>query len=145
MAKNIVICLDGTWNDKEDRDTLTNVARLHEMSQNDSVNQITYYDQGVGTSGWYDKKLGGVHGVGLSENIRQAYTYLSRHYADADAVFIFGFSRGAYTARSLAGLVYRCGLLPASDHIGSEANTLYDAYKDHDNNKMDAYNNTFAK
>lgn len=139
MSKNIVICLDGTWNDKDDPNAMSNVALLHDMSIHDGVKQITHYDKGVGTSGWYDKKLGGVHGVGLSENIREAYAYLAQSYEENDNVFIFGFSRGAYTARSLAGLLYQCGLLLESDNLSSEVDRLYEAYKDKDREKMDAY------
>jgi len=145
MSKNIIICLDGTWNDKDDHRAFSNVALLHEMCVNDGSNQIAYYDKGVGTSGWYDQKLGGLHGVGLSENIREAYTFLTLNYREDDCVFIFGFSRGAYTARSLAGLIYRCGLLPESDHLRSDLNDLYDAYKNEDTEKTAAYKSANRK
>jgi len=145
MSKNIVICLDGTWNDKDDRRALSNVVLLHEMCINDGTHQIAYYDKGVGTSGWYDQKLGGIHGVGLSENIREAYTYLAQNYRANDRVFIFGFSRGAYTARSLAGLVYRCGLLPESGQLQSDLENLYDAYKDGEAEKMASYKSANRK
>lgn len=136
MSKNIVICLDGTWNDKDDPNAVSNVALLHEMCVNDAINQVAYYDEGVGNDGWYDRKLGGVHGVGLSENIREAYIHLVRNYRENDRVFIFGFSRGAYTARSLAGLVYRCGLLPENDSLLSDIRKLYKAYKNEQTEKM---------
>jgi uncharacterized protein (DUF2235 family) len=145
MNKNIVICLDGTWNDKDDQSALSNVALLHEMCANDGTNQITYYDKGVGTDGWYDKKLGGVHGIGLSQNIKEAYTYLVKNYNANDSVFIFGFSRGAYTARSLAGLAYRCGLLIESNSLQAEVENLYKAYKDEDAGKMDNYKSANRK
>jgi uncharacterized protein (DUF2235 family) len=145
MSKNIVICLDGTWNDKDDCSAFSNVALLHEMCVNDGTNQIAYYDKGVGTSGWYDQKLGGVHGVGLSENVREAYIYLAWNYRNNDRVFIFGFSRGAYTARSLAGLVYRCGLLPKSDHLQNKLENLYEAYKGKEVEKMAAYKSANRK
>ena len=145
MSKNIVICLDGTWNDKSDRRTLSNVALLDEMCVDDGRNQIAYYDEGVGTSGWYDKKLGGLHGIGLSENVKQAYVYLVRNHRENDRVFIFGFSRGAYTARSLSGLVYRCGLLPNSAHLESELEKLYGAYTRHQSDKMNAYKSANKK
>ena len=145
MSKNIVICLDGTWNDKDDRSAFSNVALLHEMCVNDGTNQIAYYDKGVGTSGWYDQKLGGVHGVGLSENVREAFIYLARNYRKNDRVFIFGFSRGAYTARSLAGLVYQCGLLPENDRLRSDLEKLYEAYKDEEAGEMAAYKSANRK
>lgn len=136
MAKNIVICLDGTWNDKENASALTNVALLHEMCVDDGAKQTACYDKGVGTCGWYDRKLGGVHGVGLSENVKEAYAYLAQNHEENDRVFIFGFSRGAYTARSLAGLVFWCGLLPASSSLRSDVEYLYATYKDGDTANM---------
>ena len=93
MSKNIVLCLDGTWNDLDDPLKLSNVGLLFNMSLSENSSQVTYYDKGVGTSGWYDKKLGGVHGVGLSENVREAYTFLVRNYNENDKVYVFGFSR----------------------------------------------------
>ncbi|MEL7450324.1 MAG: DUF2235 domain-containing protein [Pseudomonadota bacterium] len=139
MSKNIVICLDGTWNDKDDPDALSNVALLHQMCRNDDATQLAYYDTGVGTSGWYDRKLGGVHGVGLSDNVREAYAFLAQHFAADDKVFIFGFSRGAYTARSLAGLLYRCGLLEDGGDLKDRVGDLYDAYRERDDDRMAAH------
>ena len=139
MSKNIVLCIDGTWNAKEDPCIWSNVAQLHEMGVNDGLNQITYYDEGVGTNGWYDKKLGGLHGVGLSQNIREAYLYLVQNYEKNDNLFIFGFSRGAFTARSLAGLLYRCGLLPDPNSLPSQVNQLYGAYKDKNQAIIETY------
>ena len=137
--KNITIFLDGTWNDQENPDTLSNVALLHQMSLNDNLQQISYYGEGVGTDGFYDMKLGGLHGVGLSKNIREAYTFLVENYKENDKVFIFGFSRGAFTARSLAGLIYGCGVLPKSDNMSSDIKKLYKAYQDKDSTKKEAY------
>lgn len=137
VGKNIVICLDGTWNDKdEDRGSSTNVARLHAMCLNDDDSQVAYYDKGVGTGGWYDMKLGGVHGWGLSKNIREAYGYLSKQYESGDRVYLFGFSRGAYTARSLAGLLFGCGL-PRKNHEQSDIESIYKLYRDRDNERME--------
>jgi len=139
MSKNIVICLDGTWNDKDDGDHLSNVALIHEMSEHDPNAQLAYYDKGVGTDGWYDKKLGGVHGSGLSDNIREAYAYLAEHYEADDAVYLFGFSRGAYTARSLSGFLYAAGL-PASGHSTAvEIEDIYDSYKKRDADELKAH------
>jgi uncharacterized protein (DUF2235 family) len=137
--KNIAIFLDGTWNDREDPNVWTNVALLHEMSLSDPSRQITYYSKGVGTDGGYDMKLGGLHGVGLSKNVKKAYSFLVEHYEEGDKVFIFGFSRGAYTARSLAGLVFQCGVKGASFNISSDVDKIYDAYKDRDSARTEAY------
>lgn len=108
--KRIALFLDGTWNEPTDN---TNVWRLKSlMAREDSqgVPQLSYYDAGVGTA-WYDHLSGGALGIGLSENIRQAYQWLVESYDPGDEVYVFGFSRGAYTARSLVGMIARCGLL----------------------------------
>lgn len=120
--QRLVICLDGTWNN---RDASTNVLHhyvlAHERQISTTTNEIVYtqrkeYHEGVGTS-QLDRISGGAFGFGLEENVRGAYDWLVEHYhdtdndADADEIFIFGFSRGAYTARSLVGLIDRCGLL----------------------------------
>lgn len=72
--------------------------------------QLNYYDAGVGTH-WYDRVRGGVVGQGIEKNIRHAYQWLVEHYDEGDAIYVFGFSRGAFTARSLAGMIAKCGLL----------------------------------
>src|SRR5262245_59688939 len=107
--KRLAIFLDGTWNDPSSR---TNVVKLFDLVAPrgaDDVVQKSYYDAGVGTK-WYNKLRGGTVGAGLSKNVRQAYSWLLENYADGDEVYIFGFSRGAYTARSLGGLIAGCGL-----------------------------------
>jgi len=78
-------------------------------------NQITvlYYDRGVGTGGFFDKYLGGALGAGLERNVRRAYRFLAGSYRPGDEIFVMGFSRGAYTARSLAGFIAVSGLLRA--------------------------------
>jgi uncharacterized protein (DUF2235 family) len=91
--------------------------------------QVKWYDNGVGTD-WYDRVRGGVFGLGLSRKIREGYHFLSQTYAADDEVFVFGFSRGAYTARSLVGMVRNCGLLPASlTADGPDGDALLEAYE----------------
>lgn len=110
MKKNLAIFLDGTWNAPGDN---TNVWRLKVMVAGATaagVPQLGYYDTGVGTK-WNERLRGGTLGAGLSLNIREAYQWLVEQYDDDDDVYVFGFSRGAYTARSLAGLIVKCGLL----------------------------------
>ena len=110
MVKRLALFLDGTWNKPDDN---TNVWRTKLMlaDRDDAgTTQLSYYDSGVGTR-WYNRRLGGLFGVGLEKNIREAYLWLMEHYAQGDEVFVFGFSRGAYTARSLVGMIARCGLL----------------------------------
>jgi uncharacterized protein (DUF2235 family) len=109
-GKRIAVFFDGTWNKPENN---TNVWRLSLMLAergDDGVPQVKYYDEGVGTK-WFDRLTGGAFGYGLSENIREAYRWLMEYYNPGDEIFIFGFSRGAFTARSLAGIISRCGLL----------------------------------
>lgn len=72
--------------------------------------QVVLYDQGVGTAGPVDKWLGGILGEGIDTNIKQLYTFLVQNYDEGDEVYMFGYSRGAYTVRSLAGLIHDCGL-----------------------------------
>jgi uncharacterized protein (DUF2235 family) len=117
--KRIVICFDGTWNKPadeklpQDKRIETNVCRFYEsVSASDSAGtkQIKWYDEGVGTQ-WYDKFIGGTIGAGLDLNILQGYEFLAKQFEDGDEVYILGFSRGAYTARSLVGMIRNCGLL----------------------------------
>jgi uncharacterized protein (DUF2235 family) len=110
MARNLVVLFDGTWNNKRTR---TNVVRMRESIRSrgrDDAQQPVFYDEGVGTK-WSNRLSGGAYGRGLSENIQQGYAWLSRRHAPGDAIYVFGFSRGAYTARSLVGLIRKCGLL----------------------------------
>ncbi len=108
--KRLIICLDGTWNN---RDSSTNVFHLYNLLADvdaNGVRQLRYYDEGVGT-GILDKMTGGMFGIGLDENVIQAYEWLIEQYEDGDEVYVFGFSRGAFTARSLGGFLMKCGLL----------------------------------
>jgi uncharacterized protein (DUF2235 family) len=72
---------------------------------------VVFYERGVGTGGFFNRFSGGAFGAGLALNIRRAYMFLSRNYEFGDEVYIFGFSRGSYTARSLTGLISAVGLL----------------------------------
>ncbi|HJW82399.1 MAG TPA: DUF2235 domain-containing protein, partial [Acidiferrobacterales bacterium] len=88
-----------------------------------------FYDKGVGTHA-LDRLSGGMFGYGLSENIRDGYRWLAEYYRPGDELFLFGFSRGAYTARSLAGLIRKCGILRSADK--SLIQQAYDLYRDKD-------------
>lgn len=110
-----MVCCDGTWNvPDEAREGIaapTNVAKLALcVSVGRDSDQLLFYEPGVGTTP-DDRVIGGGFGYGLSENIRSAYRFLAEQYEPGDDLFLFGFSRGAYTARSLAGLIRNCGLL----------------------------------
>lgn len=120
--KRLVICCDGTWNEPDqsvdgsaaDETEPTNVLKIvRGLAPVDGgrVPQVVYYDTGVGTQGLADKYVGGGLGGGLSENIQQAYRFIANNYHEGDELFLFGFSRGAYTVRSLAGFIGVAGLL----------------------------------
>lgn len=117
--KNIVVCCDGTGNEYGAKNT--NVVKLFRVIKRDYVNQIAYYDPGVGTLSamWaltklakaYSKAIGLAFAAGLTKHIEDAYSYLMQNYQEGDRVFLFGFSRGAYTVRALAGMLHGVGLL----------------------------------
>ncbi len=116
--KRIVICCDGTWNTPDEEEhgqsCATNVAKMAELTAPQDANgvpQITYYHDGVGSGNLGDKIVGGAFGVGLSRNIEDCYRFLVANYVDGDEIWLFGFSRGAYTARSIVGLIRNSGLL----------------------------------
>jgi uncharacterized protein (DUF2235 family) len=105
-SKRIAVFLDGTWNTLFDN---TNVWRLKTLCvENDS--QAVYYSAGVGTQ-FGEKIRGGMFGYGLDQEIINAYEWLIENYEDGDELFLFGFSRGAYTARSLSGLISEYGMV----------------------------------
>ena len=135
--KRLVICCDGTWNEPDqsvdgnaaDETEPTNVLKvvrgLAPVDAN-QVPQVVYYDTGVGTQGMADKYIGGGLGSGMSENIRQAYRFIANNYHEGDDLFLFGFSRGAYTVRSLAGFIGVVGLLRKENlRLLPEAYSLY--------------------
>lgn len=118
--KRIIYCCDGTWNEPGDQ---TNIHWLFQNVDHDGDSQIVGYDAGVGTK-WHDKKIGGAFGVGLSHNVRQAYRFLLDYYKPGDEIYLFGFSRGAYTVRSLCGFMQFAGQLADKNEI-SEAYFYY--------------------
>jgi uncharacterized protein (DUF2235 family) len=129
MARKIVVCCDGTWNTPRNE---TNVFRTYRFLRErlgnpaqttqkmgvttcrghagDGTEVLLYYDQGIGTD-WFSRIIGGAAGVGLSENVRDAYHFLGQSFAPNTEIYVFGFSRGAYTARSLCGFIKAAGLL----------------------------------
>ncbi|MFT5484440.1 MAG: hypothetical protein ACI9GW_003105, partial [Halieaceae bacterium] len=114
VGKNIVICADGTWNrpeEKLDEDYPTNVLRLARAIRPATANggQTVFYDWGLGS--YHDKTSAGITGAGIQKNIQDGYRYLVQNYSTGDKIFLFGFSRGAYTVRALCGLIYNCGIL----------------------------------
>lgn len=90
------------------------------------IQQVVMYDEGVGTSGGIDQYTGGYFGIGLEMNIKQLYTFLALNYDDGDEIYLFGYSRGAFTVRSLAGLLHCCGLVRRNElDFVQEAFDLY--------------------
>jgi len=119
MSKRIVICADGTWNRPEEdveSDVPTNVLRLARAIQPvcaRGVPQQVFYDWGIGS--YHSRVVGGATGRGIHKNIMDAYRYIVQNYAPDAEIFLFGFSRGAYTVRSLCGLINNCGILKRPD------------------------------
>lgn len=112
MPKNIILCSDGTGNISI-KGRGTNVFKMFEAIDlhNPRTRQIAYYDDGVGTSKFKPLMiLGGAFGLGLSRNVRQLYTELVRSYEPGDKIYLFGFSRGAFTVRNLAGFINAAGI-----------------------------------
>ena len=120
--RHLIVCCDGTWNTQDQRHdgvlVPTNVVRLHHaLADTDAAGnpQLKYYHPGVGSDGnWFEKLAGGGIGLGLTKNVMSGYRWLAANYRSGDKISLFGFSRGAYTARSLAGLVTSRGLLDLS-------------------------------
>lgn len=120
--KRLAICCDGTWNTPDQKEgglpAPTNVVKLYNAIADTDANgteQKKYYHPGVGTDpGLLHKLTGGGLGAGLDHNIKSGYRYLAENYQDGDEIYLFGFSRGAYTVRSLAGMIGHCGLLDAA-------------------------------
>ncbi len=119
--KRIVLLCDGTWNSADSRypTNVVKTAQCLKPAGPDGVCQVPIYIPGVGTgkgvtalSRFADKTLGGALGWGLLDNIAEAYRHLVFTYEPGDEIYIFGFSRGAYTARSLAGMIRSTGIIP---------------------------------
>lgn len=132
--KRIVICCDGTWNTPDETDhgvpVQTNVVKVAQavipVAANGMVQRM-YYNPGVGTSGAFLRRaFDGATGSGLSENVQEAYRFLIASYDPGDELYFFGFSRGAFTVRSLSGLIRNCGILrrDAADML-EKGYTLY--------------------
>lgn len=117
MARNLVVCCDGTGNELTERNT--NVGYLFQAIERYGDEQLAFYDAGVGTFSPFGRRVGGLvgrllgaaFGYGLRRNLEEAYAFLMDEFREGDRVYLFGFSRGAFTARSLAGMLHKCGLL----------------------------------
>ena len=119
MAKNIVLCCDGTAN--EFAKNRTNVIKLYSTLVHDSPAQITYYHPGIGTmepfgalspfTRKFTRLLGMAVGYGLENDLRDAYVFLMQFYEPGDSIYLFGFSRGAFTVRAVASLLRMYGMI----------------------------------
>ena len=148
MNKNIVLCSDGTGN-RGGKAHGTNVWRIYKALdlRTEHSNQIAFYDDGVGTEDFsLLRYIGGAFGYGLSQNIKDLYISLVKHYDVDDRIFLFGFSRGAYTVRSLAGLISVCGIIRRQAYMGNEQvleKLVDEAYRQYRNSYKDpAYDGT---
>jgi hypothetical protein len=110
--RRLIICCDGTWNWPESKRE-TNVVRMVRalLPEHNSVSQIIHYHQGVGTGNFLDRVAGGGAGVGLSASVKACYGFLADNYRPGDEIFLFGFSRGAFVVRSLAGMIGAVGMM----------------------------------
>lgn len=125
MSKRIIFCADGTWDSAESD---TNVYKLFKAIPI-TADQIAFYDDGVGSDGTpLEKVAGGAFGDGLFQKIKDGYAKVAHVYEPGDDIFIFGFSRGAFTARSLAGMIAICGL-PTASFDDNLVNTAFQAYR----------------
>lgn len=152
MPKNIVVCCDGTGNEFGEENS--NVVKLCQILVRDRADQHVYYDPGVGTTPipdrhrdlrntWYKIK-GLAFAAGISANIQAAYTYLMNAYEPGDNLYLFGFSRGAFTARAIAGMVHQCGLL--SKHNEPMVGYAYKLYRDvFDEATLDKFRATYSR
>jgi hypothetical protein len=148
--KRIILLLDGTWNDSAASDNDTNIVRLEDLIVRtlrdsstgtaatadklahgyvtDGQENIVLYQRGVGT-GTLDRFKGGTLGLGLHDNIRRAYKFVSYHYETGCDLYVFGFSRGAYTARSLVGYIAAAGLLTRENCTRANEKLAWDYYR----------------
>jgi uncharacterized protein (DUF2235 family) len=162
MKKKIALFFDGTWNKRPDK---TNVVRLYDLTDSqrsyrgrfgkpavedqpassEPLQQMKYYHPGVGVN-WGEKIRGGAFGYGISRNIKDGYLWLSEHYLEGDDIYIFGFSRGAYTARSLVGLIRKCGI--PKTPVEAFAKEAYHIYREKqwepDGREAAAFKKTFS-
>lgn len=130
MPKNIVVLCDGTWN-RADQRYPTNVEKFRDAAVDQPGRQVVRYVRGVGTdSSVFDKFFGGAFGFGLSARLMKAYRHVVENYVDGDRIFLLGFSRGAYTARSAAGMIRNVGVLKPGFRDDSHYRQAMTIYRD---------------
>ncbi|KAG8626227.1 hypothetical protein KVT40_005172 [Elsinoe batatas] len=145
--KRIIICADGTWlnsdesprkSGKENPSNVTRIGRAIKPQSEYGIKQVVYYSHGVGShGGLVDRLYGGITGEGLAEMVREEYGFICNNYQRGDEIFLFGFSRGAFTARAIAGLIDEIGVLSKEGH-----QYLPEIYKDVMNRRNPDYQPT---
>ena len=151
MPKRIVLCLDGTSNKYSAANT--NVVKLYAMLDRTRPDQLSYYQPGIGTipppgvwgkfKQWFITRLDLAVAWLLPNHVSDAYRFLMRYYQDGDSIFIFGFSRGAYTARVLAGMLHKVGLLTQGNE--ELIPFAWDMFKRHDSELAEGFKKTFSR
>ncbi len=134
MAKRLILCCDGTWNTPDQscggqpcQTNVTKVATAVAGRDAAGTSQLVYYQPGVGTSPG-ERLRGGAFGMGLSRGVQEVYRFVVENYEPGDELFFFGFSRGAYMARSAAGLIRNAGIL--RPHNVGRIKQAYALYRD---------------
>lgn len=149
--KRLVICADGTWNEAEKKEesgrpqptNVLKVARSILPRSRGGTDQVVYYHYGVGTAGKWDELTGGAFGAGIERNVRALYRFIVHNYEPGDELFFFGFSRGAFTVRTLAGFMNRVGLLQKDDEYYTA--DLYGLYESSEPRGSAAWKHAFRR
>jgi uncharacterized protein (DUF2235 family) len=132
-TRRLVLLFDGTWNKPESNTSVERLRQLIAPHDAAGIEQLVNYLPGVGVSRGLTHLLGGAFGYGLSDNVIEGYRWLCAVWQPGDDIYLFGFSRGAYTARSLGGMIRKCGLLRrGADGSVAKADIsgAYDFYRD---------------
>ncbi|KKY27965.1 hypothetical protein UCRPC4_g00810 [Phaeomoniella chlamydospora] len=147
-GKRLIVCCDGTWKDSDGKpDWPSNVTRIarciktvgYDKIGKKEIPQITYYQSGVGVEqGWFSSVIGGATGKGIGENIREAYRFICNNYNHGDEIFLVGFSRGAFTARSISTLMSCIGLLTPKGMVH-----FYQIFKDWENQDSNSWTSPY--
>lgn len=150
-GRNIVVCFDGTSNEFGENNT--NIVKIYRSLEKDPNTQLAFYDPGIGTVGpsnwakigsWLYMIFAQMTGYGISENIKDGYKFLMENYQEGDQIYIYGFSRGAFTARSLAGMISRVGILQKG--LTNQVEYAYKMYYDDRNWKYaQSFKETFSR
>jgi uncharacterized protein (DUF2235 family) len=132
MPRRLIALFDGTWSKAKTRTNVERFWRLVAPADATGREQVCRYFAGVGVKPGLAHLLGGAFGLGLSDSVKAGFRWLSKTWRDGDEIWLLGFSRGAYTARSLGGLVRKCGLLRPDDKgevPESDVNAAYALYR----------------